>query len=149
MKTFFQKLFYILLLPYPLLSFPNEQWMSARSTQELEKMIEKQETKEKLKTLCLLQLQKETVPYACYEWKNFSKNPHIQKNTLLTSYLNEKCEEFSGRLKKPEQIKQILQKQHLSEFCRKQIKRAKKLIEYQLRDQAPENILKWHLHDIP
>lgn len=148
MKKTLKNLFYSLLL-YPFFSFPNEQWMSARSIQELEQMIEKQENKEKLKALCLLQLQKETVPYACYEWISFSENPRNQKNIFLISYLNEKCEEFSLKLTDPEQIKQILQKPHLSKFCRKQISQVKKLIEYQLRDQAPKNILNWHLQDIP
>ncbi len=141
MKNFFIGIF--LSLFCSLTSARPEKWMSARTLKELEKLIEEQKIKEEWKILCLLQLQKKTVPDGCYEWRSFMEKPSSSP-LLSLPYLNEKCEESAKKVTQPEHIKSILQKQNLSPFCRKKIEEAKKLMEYQLRDQELKHILKWH-----
>ena len=119
-----------------------EKWMSASNIKELEKLIEEQKIKEEWKTLCLLQLQKKTVPDGCYEWRSLVEKP-FSSPLLSLSYLNEKCEEGAKKVTKLAQIKSILQKQNLSPFCRKKIEELKKLMEYRLRDKELKYILKW------
>ena len=118
--------------------------MASRNPKELTQLIQSQETKKELKILCLLQLQKKSVPYGCYEW--LTHNPS-KKKTLPIQYLNEKCLEFSIYLKSPMDIKKILQNQNLSPFCRKIINQQKKLIKYKLRDSSVDDIFTWYFKE--
>lgn len=122
----------------------NEQWMAARNPKELKQFIQDWETRKELKTLCLLQLQKKTVPHSCYEWLTYIS---YKEKTWLFQYLNEKCQEFSSELNNLMKVKKILQNQHLSPFCRKRIIQKKKLIEYQLRDSPVSDIFMWYLKE--
>ena len=123
----------------------HEQWMRAGDLKEFELIIQKQERQKELKTLCVLQLKKKIVPHFCYEWLQYKSQK--QKNSFLP-YLNEKCQEFSTSLKNPKKIKEILQNSHqLNHFCYKILYKQKKRIEYQLRDQNPSYILRWHFTD--
>lgn len=145
-KLFIEKYsIWFLLAPFyfvPLsFSSSSEQWITSRNIYELEQMIQEQKIKKELQLLCQLQLNKKVVPWACYEW--IRKKPK-EKNKFFLSYLNEKCAEFSIFLKTTEIIKKILQQKNLSAFCRQIIAKQKNVIEYQLRDHSPANILKWY-----
>ena len=118
--------------------------MASRDSKELTRLIQSQETKRELKTLCFLQLQKKYVPYSCYEWLILASP---EKTSLPLQYLNEKCLESSGFLKKPEEIKRILQNQNLSPFCRKIINQQKTSIEYKLRDSSVSDIFTWYFKE--
>jgi len=120
-----------------------EDYMKAKSQFELKALIKDQESKKELKTLCLRQLQKNTVPYFCYKW--LDKKLLEDKNLL--SYLNERCYEFSSHIKDLKKIKQILKNDSLSPFCRKKIEQQKSLLEYQLRDLPAPQLFKHFIED--
>ena len=121
--------------------FANEQWMNTRHLTDLKSLIKKQEIKQELKTLCFLQLNKQIIPYSCYEWIKYKKP---KRKRLCLQYLNEKCQEFSIHLKNPEKIQEILKKQILSPACYKRVREQKRRIEYQLRDHSLSDIFKWY-----
>lgn len=135
---FLSAVFYLLPSSF---SYSNEQWITSRNIYELEKIVQIQKRKKKLKILCQLQLNKKIIPWACYEW--LKKKPREKKKFFL-SYLNEKCAEFSIYLKTSQEIKRILQQKNLSRFCRKTINKRKSIIEYRLRDRPPSDILNWY-----
>ena len=122
-------------------SFSSKQWITSRNIDELEQIVQEQKKTKELKLFCQLQLNKKRVPWACYEW--IKKKPKTEKKIFL-SYFNEKCSESSVYLKNPEKIRKILQQKNLSAFCRTRVRKQKKVIEYQLRDQLPSNIFKWY-----
>lgn len=118
--------------------------MASRNPKELTQLIQIQEKEKELKILCVLQLQKKSVPYSCYEWMTHKFS--IKKNLFL-QYLNEKCLEFLSHLKTPTEIKKILQSKSLSTFCRKTIHQQKEIIEYKLRDSSVPDIFTWYFKE--
>ena len=156
---------------FPAVAGGPERWMQITSQKALKKQLKKEERAEKLKVLCVLQLKKQQVPYSCYEWlkiassegaltegalnnKTFESKKSALRGTLPVSpirsaeaflkYLNEKCQSLAPNLKDLKKITYILQIPALSLFCRQQIEKQKQIREYQLRDENPENLLKWH-----
>ena len=151
---------------FPAVAGGPERWMQITSQKALKKQLKKEEQAEKLKTLCVLQLKKQQVPYSCYEWLKIASSEGVLNNKALESkkstlrgnqpvspirsadsflkYLNEKCQSLAPKLKDLKKITYILQISALSAFCRKQIEKQKQIREYQLRDENPEKLLKWH-----
>ena len=115
--------------------------MRARSLEELQIMIKKTKTEKQLKTSCLLQLKSKKVPIFCYQWL---KNQKTSNKSLVLSYLDEKCVENSQSLKNLEHTARISADDSLSLACKNHLKKKKHVLEYQLRDRAPEKLLKWY-----
>ena len=136
-----------------------ERWMQATSQKALQQEIQKEQLEKKQRTLCLLQIKKKQVPYSCYEWSSrffipkkgrATKAPSrifldsIRSKQAFLNYLNEKCQSFAPNLKDLQKISFILKIKAIHPFCRKQVKKQKQIREYQLRDESPEKLLKWH-----
>ncbi len=119
----------------------SETWMQAKNITELKQFIQQTNRQKQLKTTCLFQLKTNKIPTGCYEWLSFHNNHH---KTHALSYLDEKCQELSAKLKQLPKISQIMTNQHLSPYCRKQLKNKKLILEYQLRDKPSEQLLKWY-----
>lgn len=123
-------------------SSASEKWLSLSSFTELKQLKYQQKKLKKLKLLCYFQLQKQIIPYSCYEWIPLIQTP-IQKK-LSIPYLNEQCHEFSKSINNLQKISKILQKNYLSPYCYKILHLRKKYLEYQLRDGKLEDVFNWY-----
>ena len=118
--------------------------MYAKSLQELNHIIHIQQKERYLKTSCQIQLQKNKIPWACYQWIHLKKVKKETKSSLI-SYFDEKCQIFSTKLVELKFIQTALNSPHLSLFCRKILEGKAKTMEYQLRDLQPAFLFNWHL----
>lgn len=114
-----------------------ESWIKAKNIKEFKKALTQTESDRELKTLCLTEIRKQKVPHSCYEW--VGTRPFKRKKDIF-KYLDEKCLQFSPRLKNLQEMKHILQVKSLTPFCRKTLVRYKKIREYQLRDKSPSHV---------
>ena len=136
-------IFYNLILLYGFSAYSNELWIKARNLEQLNQMTYNKQEQEYLKISCQIQLQKNKIPWACYEWIHQKKAEEKIKQSLIP-YFNEKCQISPTDLNALKQIHKALQSQHLSWFCRKILQEKKQIIEYQLRDMAPELLFNWY-----
>ena len=125
-------------------AYSYENWLKARTVQELDQMMERGRNQEYLKTFCLLQLRKNKIPGACYQWMVQKKLVKERKSHLF-SYLDERCQ--VALLKEPslKSVNQALKIHELSSFCRKNLEKRREIMEYRLRDSAPSQLFHWYL----
>ena len=137
-------IFFCSLLLCNFFTYANKDWMiEIKNLKELNQNIENKYHQEYLKASCKVQLQKNKIPWACYEWI-YQKKPEEEIKQSLTTYFNEKCQTSSVRSNELKQIHKALQNQYLSAFCRQILQEKKQIIEYQLRDMAPDFLFKWY-----
>ena len=134
---------YYLILLYGFSVYSNELWMKAGNLEQFNQIIHDKQQQNYLKISCRIQLRKNKIPWACYEWIHQKKSSIKTKQNLI-SYFNEKCQTALINLNASKQILKALQNQHLSQFCRKILQEKKQTIEYQLRDRAPELLFNWY-----
>ncbi len=136
-------IFYNLILLYSFSAYSNENWIKVRNLEELNQVIHNKQQQEYLKISCRIQLQKNKIPWACYEWMA-QKEPKAEIKQSFISYFNEKCQTSSHNLNNLAQIHRALQSSNLSRFCQTILKEKKGIIEYQLRDKAPDLLFNWY-----
>ncbi len=117
--------------------------MHTKNLPELHKMVKNLKTEKQLKTNCLLQLKNKKVPFFCYQWLNNQKS---NKRQFVISYLDEKCIESLKYLKNLKIITKMIAEKSLTVTCKNQLKKKRQVLEYQLRDKHPEEVLKWYLN---
>jgi len=138
--------FYTLILLYGFSAYSNyskDLWINARSLEQLNQIIHNKQQQQYLEISCRIQLQKHKIPWTCYEWIHQKKAEEKIKQNLI-SYFNERCQTSPANLNTLKQVHKALQNQHLSLFCRKILQEKKDIIEYQLRDMAPELLFNWY-----
>ena len=134
---------YNLIVLYSFSAFSNENWIKAKNLEELNQIIRNKQQLEYLNLSCRIQLQKNKIPWACYEWMK-QKEPKAEIKQIFISYFNEKCQTSSHNLNDLTQIHRSLQSPSLSRFCQTILREKKSIIEYQLRDMAPDLLFNWY-----
>ena len=134
---------YNLIVLYSFSAYSNENWIKARNLEELNQIIRNKQQLEYLNLSCRIQLQKNKIPWACYEWMK-QKEPKAKIKQNFISYFNEKCQTSSHNLNDLTQIHRSLQSPSLSRFCQTILREKKSIIEYQLRDMAPDLLFNWY-----